>query len=310
MVPDPPISLSVIIPTYDEPERLCATLKSLADQDYPHEAVEIIVVDDASPNLEAGRLACIKSPFPTNLIRHRENQGRARARNTGLRAAAGEVVVFLDSDMTVRSDFLSTHAALHHIQPDTVCIGNIRFGTRVSPNALTRYMENRGVHRINEGQPVPFKCFVTGNASLRRNQLLQAGLFDEDFTAYGGEDLELGYRLHLQGAPFQFVPRALSFHNHLRPFEQTCQLMYTYGRRSLPLLLKKHPELAKLLRLDFLQKPRFSLRHLFFSATLSPAVYYPVEYLTRRGMRHYVPDLFFDYLWWYHRTRGYIEVSR
>ena len=310
MVPAPPISLSVIIPTYDEPERLCDTLKSLADQDYPHEAVEIIVVDDASPDLEADRLARIKSPFPTNLIRHRVNQGRARARNTGLRAASGEVVVFLDSDMTVRSDFLSTHAALHRIQPNTVCIGNIRFGTRVPSNALTRYMENRGVHRIKKGQPVPFKCFVTGNASLRRQQLLQAGLFDEDFTAYGGEDLELGYRLHLQGASFRFVPSALSLHNHLRPIEQTCQLMYTYGKESLPLLLKKHPDLAKLLRLDFLQKPRFSPGRLFLSTILSPAVYRPVLYLTQRGMEHYVPDPFFDYLWWYNRTRGFIGVSQ
>ena len=75
-------------------------------------------------------------------------------------------------------------------------------------------------------------------------------------------------------------------------------------------MLKKHPELAKLLRLDFLQKPRFSPGHLFLSAILSPAVYYPVLYLTQRGMEYYVPDLFFDYLLWYNRTQGFIEVSQ
>ena len=310
MVSKPPLSLSIIIPTYDEPERLHATLKSLANQDYPPEAVEIIVVDDASPKLEVGCLARTAFPFPLNLIRHQNNQGRARARNTGLRVASGEVVVFLDSDMTVRSGFLSAHASLHQIHPSTVCIGNIRFGPRIPSNALTRYTDNRGVHKLKEGQPVPFKCFVTGNASLRRQQLLQAGLFDEDFTTYGGEDLELGYRLHLQGITFQFVPGALSFHNHLRPFEQTCRLMYIYGQKSLPLLVKKHPELATLLKLDFLQNPRISFKHLFFGMALSPAIYYPVLLFTKWGLEHYVPDLFFDYLWWYNRTRGYIAVTQ
>ena len=309
MVLDPPLSLSVIIPTYDEPRRLLATLRSLSNQDYPPEAVEIIVVDDASPKLEANCLTGTTSPFPLILIRHQNNHGRARARNTGLREAGGEVVVFLDSDMTVRSDFLSIHASMHQNHPTTVCIGNIRFSTQFPSNALTRYTETRGVHQIKNGQPVPFKCFVTGNSSLRRQQLLQTGLFDEDFTSYGGEDLELGYRLHLQGIYFQYVPRAISFHNHQRTFEQTCQLMYIYGRKSLPLLLKKHPGLAKLLRLDFLYQSRFSFRHLCFDMALSPAVYCLVLLFTKWGLNYYVPDLFFDYLWWYNRTRGYIGAG-
>ena len=306
MVTDPPLSLSVIIPTYDEPRRLCATLQSLSNQDYPPEAVEIIVVDDASPEFEADCLTGTNSPFSLILIRHQNNQGRARARNTGIRKAGGEVVIFLDSDMTVRSDFLRIHASMHQNHSNTVCIGNIRFSTQFPSNTLTRYAETRGVHQIKNGQPVPFKCFVTGNSSLRRQQLLQTGLFDEDFTSYGGEDLELGYRLHLQGISFQYVPGAISFHNHQRTFEQTRQLMYIYGRQSLPLLLKKHPSLAKLLRLDFLHQSRLSCRRLCFDTALSSAVYCPVLLFTKLGLNYYVPDLFFDYLWWYNRTRGYI----
>ena len=50
-----PLSISLVMPTYDEPERLAAALESLSRQDYSREATQIIVVDDASPQLEADR---------------------------------------------------------------------------------------------------------------------------------------------------------------------------------------------------------------------------------------------------------------
>jgi len=303
---EPPLSISVVIPTYNEPERLLAAVQSLAVQNYPAEALEIIVVDDASSAFDPERYPKAAGPFSLHLLRHAANQGRARARNTGIRAAKGEIVVFLDSDMTVEPGFLQAHAQVHQ-QAGVVAIGHIRFGPQVPASALTRYLNSRGVHRIGEGQEVPYKCFVTGNSSVRREQLLRVGLFDEDLTAYGGEDLELGYRLHQDGSLFCFASRARSVHHHLRPFRQHCQLMYTYGQRSLPVLLGRHPGLASLLRLNFLSGPIFSLRRLFFQLALLPGLYYPIRWATERCLRWYVPDLCFDYLWWYNRTRGYLK---
>lgn len=304
-----PLSISIVIPTYNEPERLLAALRSLALQDYPAEAVEIVVVDDASPIFHPELYRQAAAPFPLRLIRHSINQGRARTRNTGIRAASGEIVLFLDSDMTVEPGFLRAHAQAHQ-QAGTVAIGHIRFGPQVPANGLTRYLDSRGVHRFREGEAVPFKCFVTGNSSVRREQLLRVGLFDEDFTAYGGEDLELGYRLHLDGALFRFADQARSLHHHLRPFRQHCQLMYTYGQHSIPVLLRKCPELAPLLRLDVLSGPFFSFRRLFFRIALLPVVYYPLRWAVEVSLRWYVPDLCFDYLWWYNRTRGYLKTTR
>ena len=301
------ISLSVIIPTYDEPERLEAALKSLAAQDYPPQLVELIVVDDASPRFDPDGLRTAADGFPLKLIRHETNQGRARARNRGVEAASGDIIVFLDSDMTVRSDFLQTHAAAHQAHPRSVIIGNILFGAQIPDTSLSRYIDSRGVHRLKPGESVPFKCFVTGNSSVRREQLLEIGSFDEDFTAYGGEDLELGYRLHLHSMVFRYVPQALSFHNHLRTLDQICRLMYTYGEKSLPLLLQKHPTLSPQLRQGFLEMPRLSPKRLPLRLALSPAVFTPILLLARWGMKRYVPDLFFDYLWWYSRTRGFLD---
>ena len=303
-----PLTLSVVMPTYDEPERLKAALKSLSQQDYPHEAIQIIVVDDASPHLDSERLHAAVAPLQLRLLRNEQNQGRARTRNTALRVASGEIVIFLDSDMIVGTNFLRAHAQRHQTHPEAVFVGNIRFTSEIPATSLTRYLEGRGVHRVDEDKPIPFNCFVTGNSSVRRSSLLRVGFFDEDLTAYGGEDLELGYRLHLAGLPLYYAPEALSHHNHLRSLEPLCRLMQTYGNKSIPILLNKHPELDAVLRLDFIRSAAFSPRRLALQLALLPPIHYPIRWVARWLVKTYVPDLFFSYLFWSSRTRGYMRA--
>ena len=303
-----PLTLSVVIPTYDEPERLEAALKSLSQQDYPREATQIIVVDDASPRLDAERLHAAIAPSQLQLLRNEQNQGRARARNAALRVASGDLVVFLDSDMTVGANFLRAHAERHQNHAEAVFVGNIRFAREIPTTSLTRYLEGRGVHRVDEDKPIPFNCFVTGNSSVRRSSLLRVGFFDEDLTAYGGEDLELGYRLHLAGISLYYAPEALSHHHHLRSLEPLCRLMQTYGRKSIPILLQKHPELDAKLRLDFIRASALSPRRLALQLALLSPIHYPIRWVTRWLVRTYVPDLFFNYLFWASRTRGYLSA--
>ena len=303
-----PLTLSVVMPTYDEPERLKAALKSLSQQDYPHEAIQIIVVDDASPHLDSERLHAAVAPLQLQLLRNEQNQGRARARNTALRVASGEIVVFLDSDMIVGTNFLCAHVQRHQTHAEAVFVGNVRFASEIPNTSLTRYIEGRGVHRVDEDKPIPFNCFVTGNSSVRRSTLLRVGFFDEDLTAYGGEDLELGYRLHLAGIPLYYAPEALSYHYHLRSLEPLCRLMQTYGNKSIPILLNKHPELDAVLRLDFIRASAFSPRRLALQLALLPLIHYPIRWLTRWLVKTYVPDLFFSYLFWSSRTRGYLQA--
>ena len=304
----PPLTLSIVMPTYGEPKCLEAALKSLSQQDYPHEAIQVIVVDDASPHLDAGHLYAAAAPLRLRLIRNKQNQGRARARNAALRVASGDLVVFLDSDMTVGINFLRAHAQRHQTHAEAVFIGNIRFAPEIPPTSLTRYLERRGVHRIDAEKPIPFKCFVTGNSSVRRSSLLRVGFFDEDLTAYGGEDLELGYRLHLAGIPLYYAPEALSYHYHLRSLEPLCRLMQTYGSKSIPVLLRKHPELDTVLWLDFIRASGFSPRRIALQLALLPPIHYPIRWLTRWLMKTYVPDLVFSYLFWSSRTRGYLQA--
>jgi GT2 family glycosyltransferase len=211
--------------------------------------------------------------------------------------------------MTVEPDFLRTHAELHQTHAEAVFIGNIRFASEIPITELTRYIEGRGVHRADAEHSLPFKCFITGNSSIRRSSLLRVGFFDEELTAYGGEDLELGYRLHQAGIPLYYAAEALSHHHHLRALEPLCRLMHTYGSQSIPILLRKHPELDAVLRLDFIRASLFSPRRLALRLALVSAIHYPIRWLTGRFVRGYVPELFFDYLFWSSRTRGYLQAA-
>lgn len=95
---DRPPLVSVIVPTYNRPERLVRSLESVADQTY--ENLEVIVVDDGSETPAADAVAPVRAdlPYEVVVIRHDENRGANAARNTGIREASGDFIAFLDDD--------------------------------------------------------------------------------------------------------------------------------------------------------------------------------------------------------------------
>lgn len=86
--------VSVVIPTHNRPAMLEEALTSVAAQTYEH--LEVIVVDDASPTPAEETVAA--ASIPARVIRHERNRGANRARTTGIEAATGEVIAFLDDD--------------------------------------------------------------------------------------------------------------------------------------------------------------------------------------------------------------------
>ena len=73
---------------------------------------EVVVVDDGSRDGTAAHLKAHAAAYPhVRLLEHGRNRGAAAARNTGVAAAAGEVIVFIDSDLVVCPAFLRAHAA-------------------------------------------------------------------------------------------------------------------------------------------------------------------------------------------------------
>lgn len=91
---------SVIIPAYNAEAFIGRCLESVIGQDYPKDRYEVIVVDDCSPDRQNDivRQIASKTVVPVRLISHSNNLRQGGARNTGLRAAQGEYVLFLDAD--------------------------------------------------------------------------------------------------------------------------------------------------------------------------------------------------------------------
>lgn len=86
--------VSVVIPTHDRPAMLREAIASVSAQTY--DRLEVIVVDDASPTPAEETLGV--DAVPVRVIRHERNRGANRARTSGIAAADGEIVAFLDDD--------------------------------------------------------------------------------------------------------------------------------------------------------------------------------------------------------------------
>lgn len=97
--------VSLIIPVYKVEQYLQRCLESVAAQTYDN--FETILVDDGSPD-NCGKICDEYAATQENVfVIHQGNQGLSGARNSGLKAATGEYVVFLDSDDYVSADFIS-----------------------------------------------------------------------------------------------------------------------------------------------------------------------------------------------------------
>lgn len=96
--------ISVIIPVYNIQQHLRECLDSVLGQSYPH--LQVICVDDGSTDESPAILAQYAQKDNRVQVIRQQNAGPGAARNTGLEAATGEYVIFLDSDDWFEPDFL------------------------------------------------------------------------------------------------------------------------------------------------------------------------------------------------------------
>ena len=108
--------VSVIIPVFNRAKTLAAALGSVAEQTFPD--WEAVVVDDGSSDESAAVALRIGHPGKVRVVRHKRNQGPSAARNSGILAARGRYVSFLDSDDSWHPEKLSRQLALVEADPN------------------------------------------------------------------------------------------------------------------------------------------------------------------------------------------------
>jgi len=118
-----------------------------------------------------------------------------------------------------------------------------RFQRLSFPN---RYFLNSGLKHFGErleGFTLPYIAFLSGNVSVRKENLKKSGLFDETFVGYGAEDWELGYRLYKNGAQFVLDPSTVAYHQEHGISKRKVKEQWGNHYR----FVKKHPNIDVLI---------------------------------------------------------------
>lgn len=238
------VELSVVVPTYNRLETLQVVLPSLLAQDVAPDRYEILVCDSNSTDGTAEYLASVRAQHEN--VQHVAGAftGRAMARNAGISRARAEVVLFNDSDIIASPDLLAQHLRRHEAERSIAVVGcEVQVRSLADYAVKREHPEERSPLHPPNRKRLSWLYFLTGNASVRRQDLIRVGGFDERFTGYGHEDLELGYRLQKAGITIVYEPMAVNYHwQDTTPADQI-EKMKLAGRSTVR-FYRKHPDFA------------------------------------------------------------------
>jgi glycosyltransferase involved in cell wall biosynthesis len=241
--------ISVVIPTYNRLGTLENVVPTLLAQDLTPSEYELLVCDSNSTDGTANYLA--EADPVHRRVRHLPGaySGRAAARNAGIAAARGTIVLFNDADILASPNLLSTHLRRHRERTGIAVVGlEVQVKNLAEYSARRDHPETRGHLHPPSRKRLSWLYFLTGNASVRRDDALRAGGFDESFTGYGHEDLELGYRLQRMGIEICYEPNAVNYHCQDVGYEDQKEKMRLAGR-STARFYRKHPDFEVMLKL-------------------------------------------------------------
>lgn len=206
------VQVSIIIPLYNTEDYIVDALDSVSSQYI--ESIEVIVVDDHSTDQGFSIVEdYISNNQSVKIIKNIYKKGVSGARNTGIQAAKGKYIGFLDADdILLYPDALQEKVTLMEKQQDLnlVCSDFLRFNeTSDIINNAPYFESQQGLFDTDSffvsctksyiiNSPVEFylkKCclVVTGAVLIRNSHLKSVGMFDESLTH--GEDVDLWYRL-------------------------------------------------------------------------------------------------------------------
>jgi glycosyltransferase AglI len=202
--------ISVIIPVYNDPNGIEVTVKSLIRQTMPKDAYEIIVVDNNSSDLTGAVARELLTDVPNgNVINEREIQSSYAARNTGIEFSSGEILAFIDSDMSAPKEWL-TELLNEFEQTNAQYIGCsvCLYHQLKNPTLISKY-------DIAFGFPVEFyienqNFSPTCCLAIKRVVVEDVGPFDAQLTSSG--DWEFGQRVARAGYDQHAASDVLLYH--------------------------------------------------------------------------------------------------
>jgi GT2 family glycosyltransferase len=240
-------TLTVVVPSYQRCHALERGLRALG-----HELVgdpelgdglDVVVVLDGSDDGSLEMLEALDFPAPLKSIWQR-NRGRSAARNAGLAVANGEIVWFLDDDLVPGPGLLRRHRLAHERDEGHIHVGPypLSESSPVAPNK--RWFDDTYAELARTGVITRADRFSIANTSGPADVFRAIGGFDESFTGWGVEDLELGYRLLSGGYEIRFDAEAVAAHEQDLSAGELCANCVSNGR-NLVRAFTLHPGLIE-----------------------------------------------------------------
>jgi mycofactocin system glycosyltransferase len=257
--------VSVILPVRDQPVYVSECLQSLMQLNYPHDRLEVLVVDDGSRN----SLAEITSTFKVNLIRLEESQGAAVCRNIGAESASGDILAFLDADCIADRDWLREITPFFQAE-GVGAVGGFVAGY-YQKRLLDRYEEVASP--LNMGQRLIFEVDAKSTFYVPTCNLLVKSQVFRDISGFKpgmtlGEDVDFCWRMRSLGYNLLYVPMGRVAHKHRNHLPKMLKRRSEYGtseaglyrihrdkKKRLPVSIPALLSLIALLLAIFLQNP-------------------------------------------------------
>jgi len=245
---EPPVS--ILIPERNEEKVIGRLLQRIAELTYPHDKLQVIVIDDASSD-STGRIADeYSSKYAFIEVLHRENgnggKGKAPAMNAGFKRATGEIVLCFDADYYPQKDIVEK-LAKEFANPNVGAVQGRVVVLNEPQNMVTRLvaLERIGGYRVDQeardnlGLIAQFGGTVGG---FRRSVLASLHGWDESILA---EDTDLTFRVYLAGYKVRYVVDAECYEEAVDNWKAYRQQRYRWARGHMQCCFKHSLKVLK-----------------------------------------------------------------
>jgi peptidoglycan/xylan/chitin deacetylase (PgdA/CDA1 family) len=257
-------------------------------QNFPVDAYEVIVVVDGSTDGTLEMLSAFDRHSNLRIL-SQLNRGQAAAINAGIRAASGDVVLFLDDDILCGANVVAEHARASRTGTSCLAFGPVLVSEESGdPLALAwvrLFSDDFFAKNISKSQGW-YGCMACANSSAPRSLLLDIGGLDESFTR--GNDADLGYRLLQAGYCFNYLPECVTHQIFMKSRAEVIKDANDEGVSEIR-LYRKHPALRPRSRFARMSSGGFCKRSLIRALATAP---FSAEPLLR------IPAALFWYLRW------------